>query len=102
MMLMEATCSSSIGLGPLVVNSTVKSSIFLGTPDAFEYTRNCEVCSAARWNENTTSSAVKGVPSWNLTPALSLKRHTVGLTCVHEVARHGWRLSCLSRQSRNS
>src|SRR4029450_13483434 len=80
MMLIDAMCSSSIGLGPFVVNSTVRSSIFFGTPEALEYTRSCEVGSAARWNENTTSSAVNGVPSWDFTPGLGLKRHTVGTT----------------------
>ena len=33
MMLIVTMCSSSIGLGPLVVNSTVRSSIFFGMPD---------------------------------------------------------------------
>ena len=34
MMLIVAMCSSSIGLGPLVTNSTVRSSIFFGMPAA--------------------------------------------------------------------
>ncbi len=34
MMLIVSMCSSSTGLGPLVVNSTVKSSIFFGMPEA--------------------------------------------------------------------
>ena len=63
MMLMVLMCSSSIGFGPLVVKSTVSSSTFFGMPDALAYTRSCEVSARARSNENTTSSAVKGVPS---------------------------------------
>ena len=35
MMLIVARCSSMIGFGPLVMNSTVRSSIFLGVPAAF-------------------------------------------------------------------
>ena len=34
MMLIVATCSSSIGFGPVVTNSTVRSSIFFGMPAA--------------------------------------------------------------------
>ena len=34
MMLIVWMCSSSTGLGPLVVNSTVRSSIFFGMPEA--------------------------------------------------------------------
>ncbi len=42
-----------------------------------------------RWNENTTSSAVNGEPSWNFTPLRSSKRTCVGLICVHFVASEG-------------
>ena len=38
---------------------------------------------------NTTSSAVKGVPSWNCTPLRSSKRHTVGDVCFQLVASMG-------------
>ena len=55
----------------------------------------CRRC--ARSKLNTTSSAVNGVPSWNLTPGRSLKRHVVGLTCVHDSASDGTSFSCLSR-----
>ncbi len=102
MMLIVPMCSSSIGLGPLVVNSTVRSSIFFGMPAAFEYARSCDVSARARSKLNTTSSAVKGVPSWNLTPGRSLKRHVVGFTCVHDSASPGTCFSCLSRTTRNS
>ena len=37
----------------------------------------------ARVSENTTSSAVNGAPSWNLTPLRSSKRTCVGEICVH-------------------
>jgi hypothetical protein len=47
--------------------------------------------------ENTTSSAVNGVPSWKTTPRRSLKRHTVGLVCFQDVASAGVSPSFLSR-----
>jgi len=37
----------------------------------------------------TTSSAVNGVPSWNLTPLRSSKRISVGEVIVHLVASAG-------------
>ena len=43
----------------------------------------------ARLSENTTSSAVKGAPSWNLTPLRSSKRICVGETIVHLAASEG-------------
>jgi hypothetical protein len=43
----------------------------------------------ARVMENTTSSAVNGAPSWNLTPLRSVKRSCVGVTKVHSVASPG-------------
>ena len=59
--------------------------------------RMSEPSPAARWNENTTSSALKGVPSWNCTFLRSSKRHTVGEVCFHEVASAGARLRSLPR-----
>ena len=50
---------------------------------------------STRWNENTTSSAVIGVPSWNFTFLRRLKRHTVGETRVHDVASAGSGTNCL-------
>ena len=35
--------------------------------------------SASRWNVETTSSAVSGVPSWNLTPWRIVKTHDLPL-----------------------
>ena len=52
---------------------------------------------AARFHEKITSSAVKGVPSWNLTFGRSLKRQVVGLSCVHSVASAGTSSSFLPR-----
>ena len=50
---------------------------------------------AARSKVKTTSSAVKGEPSWNLTPGRSLNSHTVSLSVFQETARPGIG-SCLS------
>ncbi len=36
-----------------------------------------------------TSSAVKGAPSWNLTPGRSVNSHVVSLTVFHDVANPG-------------
>ena len=49
--------------------------------------------SLRRSKEKTTSSAVKGEPSWNLTPLRSMKRHSVGDAMVQDAARAGstWR-----------
>ena len=57
---------------------------------------------AARPKEKTTSSAVSGVPSWNLTPLRKSKRHTVGEVCAHLVASAGSRPSFLSRPTSGS
>jgi hypothetical protein len=47
------------------------------------------VLSCARLSVYTTLSAVKGVPSWNLTPFRSVKRHVVLFTGVQDSARQG-------------
>src|SRR3546814_4355487 len=39
--------------------------------------------------EKSTSSALKALPLWNLTPLRRVKRHTVGSTFSQEVARAG-------------
>ena len=57
---------------------------------------------AARLKVNTTSSAVNGVPSWNLTPGRRSKRQTVGLVCAHLVASAGARPIFLSRSISDS
>jgi hypothetical protein len=56
-----------------------------------------EVSESARWKENTTSSALKGVPSWNFTFGRSLKRIVVAFTFSHDTARHGMTLRSLPR-----
>ena len=43
----------------------------------------------ARWMENTASSTVNALPSWNFTPGRSLKRHTVGEVICHDSASPG-------------
>ena len=48
-----------------------------------------EVLARARSKEKTTSSAVKSVPSLNLTPLRRLKRCCVGVTSRQEVAKRG-------------
>ena len=62
-----------------------------------------DVGSIARFSEKTTSSAVSGEPSWNLTPWRSLNCHTVGSAVTpHDVASAGssfplmWRRSSVS------
>jgi hypothetical protein len=56
----------------------------------------------ARLNVKMTSSAVKGVPSWNFTPWRSSKRHTVGLDWLHLVASAGTTPMVLSRSTSGS
>ena len=71
-------CCRKIGFLAASWNSTVRSSTLRGLPTAVAYWLMVEVGAAPRSIENTTSSAVKGVPSWNLTLGRSLKRHSVG------------------------
>jgi hypothetical protein len=52
--------------------------------------------------EKTTSSAVKSLPSWNLTPFLRLKTHTVGLACFQVAASEGTISRFLPRVTRGS
>jgi hypothetical protein len=66
--------------------------------DARDIDLKLEVGAMARLTENTTSSAVKGLPSWNFTPDRKLKRHTVGDTVVHETANSGASFQSLSRR----
>ncbi len=89
MMRASVSSRSSTGLGPLRIRSTVKSSTFFTS-----FTLCTDDCMLdggviARVSENTTSSAVNGAPSWNLTPLRSSKRTCVGETSVHFVASAG-------------
>ena len=56
-------CPRKTGFTSFSLNSTVRSSIFVGSPTALAYTLMSDVPSRARSTENTTSSAVYGVPS---------------------------------------
>jgi len=89
MMRKSTNCRSTIGLGADRITSTVWLSTFLMS--ATPATNGCIVPTGClmRWKENTTSSAVNGEPSWNLTPLRSSKRQLVGPVCVHLVASAG-------------
>ncbi len=50
---------------------------------------SCEFGWSARATEKTTSSAVNGLPSWNLTPGRKRKRHVPASGCAHETASAG-------------
>ena len=78
-----------IGFGALVTNWTVMSSIFFTSAIVSSELRWSEDGICARLNENTTSSAVNFVPSWNATPARSLNSQVVGLTVFHDSASAG-------------
>ncbi len=97
MIMIAFTYSSRIGAGPGVAISTVWSSTRRGLPMAVAKVLKLELGSCARSIENTTSSAVKGVPSWNLTPFLRWKRQVVASTCSQRVASEGTSFSSRSR-----
>ena len=61
-----------------------------------------ELSALARSKLKMTSSAVNGVPSWNLTSLRSVNRQTVGAVCFHEVARIGISSSFLPRPTSGS
>ncbi len=94
------SCSTGEGTG--VSMSTVKSSTRRALPMGSANTLKLELGSCARSIENTTSSAVNGVPSWKTTPRRRWKRHTVGLRASHEVASEGTSCSDLPRAVRRS
>ncbi|KAF1032185.1 MAG: hypothetical protein GAK34_03634 [Delftia tsuruhatensis] len=57
----------------------------------------------ARFSEKTTSRAVNGVPSWNLTLGRSLNSQTDGSEVIfHEVASVGTSLPSAERMTRVS
>ena len=80
---------SRMGLGPLSMKSTVWSSTFFTSATPATYTAMVPLGCLMRLYEKTTSSAVNGLPSWNLTPLRSSKRTCVGLMVVHLVASAG-------------
>jgi hypothetical protein len=77
MMKMSVRLLGRSGSGPLVLMRTVRSStmLTLSTDDRRDFMS--EASARARSIENTTSSAVKAAPSWNLTFGRSLNSHTV-------------------------
>src|SRR4051812_1667225 len=82
---------------------TVESSS-LWTPPAERTPLNdesaCESFVSSRLNVATTSSAVSGVPSWNLTPCRSLNVQLFALfDGFHDVARRGLSTEFLSAQT---
>ena len=89
MMWKEVACSRKTGLGFSSRNSTVCSSTLTGLPMATAYWFICEVGMAARSTLKTTSSAVKGEPSWNLTPLRSHMRQVSGPVCCQRSASSG-------------
>src|ERR1700677_4967385 len=58
--------------------------------------------SVSRLTVATTSSAVIGLPVWNVTPLRSANVHSEGELAVHEVASRGWRTLFTSGQHRYS
>ena len=80
---------SSVGLGAARIRSTVWLSILRTS-----FTPATKICIVPcgwrmRSKLKTTSSAVKGVPSWKRTPRRSSKRICVGPSVVHLVASAG-------------
>jgi len=57
---------------------------------------------AGRSSENTTSSAVKSLPLWNLTPLRSLNSQVVSFTARHETASAGTNLLSASMAIKGS
>ena len=89
MMRASVSSRSRMGFGPLRIRSTVWSSTFFTSLTLCTEDIMLDGAVPARVSENTTSSAVNGAPSWNLTPLRSSKRTCVGEICVHLVARAG-------------
>src|SRR5260221_6560064 len=79
----------STGSGADVIRSTVSASTARASLMVATRLASSEPSFDTRWYENTTSAAVNGVPSANLTPERSLKRQTVGSTSDHSVASAG-------------
>src|SRR5206468_11176878 len=63
-----ASISSITGFGTGVTSCTVYGSTLVGSPTALPYTRKFDVLPCRRLIENTTSSAVKSLPSCHFTP----------------------------------
>ena len=98
-----ASASGSTGVGCVVRISTVSSStlrapLTLGSADLY-----AESGSSPRFTLKTTSSAVKGVPSWNFTPGRSWKRQPLPPSSgVHDSASRGPGRKLSSRSTSDS
>jgi hypothetical protein len=77
--------------------SSVNASILRAPLTPFSWKLRCDGAASARSIENTASSAVKGVPSWNVTPGRSLKRQVIGLNACQDRASEGSSRYCSSR-----
>jgi len=91
-----------MGNGALVSISITWSLILRTSLMSLTLLFKSEPSPATRASVNTTSSAVKGVPSWKVTPLRSSNRHTVGVVCFHDVANAGARARSLLRPTRGS
>ena len=80
----------------------MKSSTFCARSTPWMAVRICDCGSWARCVENTTSSAVNAVPSWNFTPSRSLKRQVRSFTWFQDTASQGMTFQSLSRQTSGS
>ena len=87
----------AIGFGLLSIMSTVWSSTFTHSASAGTLVVKFEPGARTRLAEKSTSSAVKGEPSWNFTPLRRWKRQRVGSGVSQDSARPGARFRSLSR-----
>ena len=78
-----------MGLGDLVMKSTVKLSTLMIRSTVASLPLTSESFARARLYENTTSSALNGVPSWNCTPLRRWKRQCLGPISSQRSARAG-------------
>src|SRR3954453_17727109 len=82
--------------GPALVSSSVESSMALTAVIGFRTAASGFFVfgSTKRSRLYLATSALKGEPSWNLTPWRSLKRHVVSFTVSQDTASAGWGTSC--------
>ena len=93
----------SSGLGPSVRMRTVCSSTLTTSTTLVSRPFMSEFSCLARMIENTTSSAVKGLPLWYFTPSRSLNSHTLGSSVMrHDVASRGASFIAWSRNTSES
>ena len=79
----------AIGFGFFSTMSTVWSSTFTNSASAGTLVVKFEPEARTRWAEKSTSSAVKGEPSWNLTFLRRWKRQRVGSGVSQDSAEAG-------------